>query len=190
MPDRSEHPLSSYACSARVYLGLGSNQGDSKMLLQRAVGDLSGLPGSRVVAVSALYLTAPIGGPEQPPFLNMVVALETTMTPLDLLEAVQDIEDAAGRTREVRWGPRTLDVDILWYHGFEATEGPLRVPHPRMEERRFVLEPLAEIAPDLMLPTGRTVREALASVLEQAATRVLGPAVSRDDDAPSDPPQE
>ena len=83
-----------------------------------------------------------------------------------------------------------MDVDILWYHGFEATEGPLRVPHPRMEERRFVLEPLAEIAPDLILPTGRTVREALASVLEQAATRVLGPAVSRYDDAPSDPPQE
>ena len=190
MPRPPEHPPAPGAYPARAYLGLGSNLGDSKALLLRAVGKLGELPGTRVVALSDLYVTAPVGGPEQPDFLNMVVAVDTTMPPLRLLRAVQGLEDRAGRKREERWGPRTLDVDILWYHAFEATEGPLQVPHPRMEERRFVLEPLAEIAPDLVLRSGRTVREALACVREQVVTRLLGENVFRDEDSPDDPAKE
>ncbi len=190
MPAPPEHPPAPGADPARAYLGLGSNQGDSKALLVRAVQELGELPGTRVVAQSSLYVAAPVGGPEQPDFLNMVVAVDTTVPPVSLLEAVRELEDSAGRRREERWGPRTLDVDILWYHAFEATEGPLQVPHPRMEDRRFVLEPLAEIAPDLVLPSGRTAREALAHVREQVVTRLSGEMVSRDQDSPDDAAKE
>lgn len=156
---------------AKVYLGLGSNEGDSEAILSRAVDLLGALPGSRVTAVSSLYRTAPIGGPEQPDYLNQVVGLETRLEPRRLLRETQRIEADAGRTRTVRWGPRTLDVDILWYHGFKSAAADLQVPHPRMEQRRFVLEPLAELEPDLVLPSGRTVAEALALVVGQVVER-------------------
>ena len=108
-----------------------------------------------------------MGGPEQDDYLNQVVELRTTLAPWDLLASAQGIETELGRRRLVRWGPRTIDVDILWYDGFEGSDPRLEVPHPRMEERRFVLEPLAELAPDLVLPSGRTVAEALARVQDQ-----------------------
>ncbi|MBC7292651.1 MAG: quinolinate synthase NadA, partial [Thermoleophilia bacterium] len=156
---------------SKAYLGLGSNLGDSEAVLRAAVRRLDSLPGTRVEAVSSLYRTAPVGGPSQPDFLNLVVEVETSLSPLDLLAACQRLEKAFGRRRTVRWGPRTLDIDILWYHGFTASREDLEVPHPRIEERRFVLEPLVELAPDLVLPSGRTVREALAGTREQEVKR-------------------
>ncbi len=139
--------------------------------MRLARGRLAALPGTSVSAESALYVTAPLGGPEQADFLNQVVELRTTLSPRDLLSAVQRIESELGRERVVRWGPRTVDIDILWYHGFSAEEADLEIPHPRMEERRFVLEPLAELAPDLVLPSGRTVTQALALVRGQEVRR-------------------
>ena len=153
--------------SAVVYLGLGSNQGDSRALLLEAVRGLSLVPGVSVTRSSRYYRTAAIGLEDQPDFLNVVVEIVTDLGPLELLEVAQALERHAGRVRTVRWGPRTLDVDILWYDGIFMDHDRLRLPHPRMEERRFVLEPLAELAPDLVLGSGRTVRAALAGVLEQ-----------------------
>jgi quinolinate synthase len=120
-----------------------------------------------VIATSRPYLTAAVGGPEQPDYLNQVVEIETDLEPRRLLADTQGIEDRLGRERTVRWGPRTLDIDILWYHGFTVADDDLQVPHPRMEQRRFVLEPLAEVAPSLVLPSGKTVSEALALLGDQ-----------------------
>ncbi len=159
------------AATARAFIGLGSNQGESECILGRAVDMLASLPGTRVTGSSGLYRTAPIGGPEQPDFLNQVVEVETSLSPHDLLHRGLSIERALGRERTVRWGPRTVDVDILWYHGSSVVDSELEIPHPRMEERRFVLEPLAELAPELVLPSGRTVVQALALVQEQAVGR-------------------
>ncbi len=128
----------------RVFLGLGSNLGDRREHLRAAI---SSLPD--VVAVSDLYETDPVGGPEQGRFLNLVVQLDTDLDPHALLGVCHRIESAAGRVRDVRWGPRTLDVDILWIDGVTVDTPDLQVPHPRMMDRRFVLEPLADLDPDL-----------------------------------------
>jgi len=150
-----------------VYLGLGSNLGDREGTLRRARERLAALPGTTLSAESGVYVSAPVGGPEQDDYLNQVVELRTTLSPHDLLAAIREIEVRLGRKRAVRWGPRTVDIDILWYHGLPVADADLEVPHPRMEARRFVLEPLAELAPDLVLPTGRTVAEALGRVRGQ-----------------------
>jgi len=135
----------------RAFIGLGSNLGDRMATLETAVGAL-GVAGD-VVAVSPVYETAPVGGPEdQGPYLNVVVELATTQTPRQLLERCQALESAAGRVRTVRWGPRTLDADVLWVEGAEVDEPDLTVPHPRMWQRRFVLQPLSDLAPDLVTP--------------------------------------
>jgi len=131
----------------RAFLGLGSNLGDRLAHLRRAVASLPDL-----VAVSDLYETDPVGGPEQGPYLNLVVELGTSLGPRELLVLAQRLETEAGRVREVRWGPRTLDVDVLWLEGVTVDEPDLIVPHPRLWERRFVLAPLAELAPDLVAP--------------------------------------
>ncbi|GAB4247698.1 MAG: 2-amino-4-hydroxy-6-hydroxymethyldihydropteridine diphosphokinase [Thermoleophilia bacterium] len=156
---------------ARVYLSLGSNQGDSPALLAQASRALEALPDTRVTARSSVFRTAPVGYRDQPDFLNQVVALETALDPHALLEQTQRIEHEAGRVRGVRWGPRTLDIDILWYDGKRVHDERLEVPHPRLEERRFVLEPLAELAPTLVLPSGRTVCEALTRTRGQQVNR-------------------
>ena len=131
---------------ARVFLGLGSNLGDRRAYLRTAVASLPD-----VVAVSSVYETEPVGGPdEQGPYLNLVVQLDTELSPRHLLDVCRALEADAGRVREVRWGPRTLDVDVLWVEGHTVDEADLQVPHPRMGERRFVLAPLAELAPDLV----------------------------------------
>jgi 2-amino-4-hydroxy-6-hydroxymethyldihydropteridine diphosphokinase len=155
-----------------AFVGLGSNQGDSTALLAMAVDGLRALPGTSVVACSSLYRTAAVGFEDQPDFLNQVVAVRTALAPMELLDAGQALETAAHRVRSVRWGPRTLDVDILWYDGITLGGERLTLPHPRLEERRFVLEPLAELAPEVPLPSGRTVAEALALVADQTVTRV------------------
>ncbi len=141
-------------------------------MLRQARGRLCSLPGTAESAASSLYVTAPIGGPEQDDFLNQVVELETAFSPGDLLSAIRLIESEQGRERTVRWGPRTVDIDILWYDGLSIQEAGLEIPHPRMEERRFVLEPLAELAPDLILPSGNKAIKALASVRDQVVRRL------------------
>ena len=133
----------------RAFIGLGSNLGDRRALLRQAVEGL-GLEGD-VTGVSPLYETEPVGGPEgQGPYLNLVVELKTTHTPRRLLERCRALEATAGRVRTVRWGPRTLDADVLWVEGWQVDEEDLVVPHPRLWERRFVVQPLADLAPDLV----------------------------------------
>lgn len=132
----------------RALLGLGSNIGDRVGHLRTAISSLSGVTG-----VSDVYETEPVGGPDQDPYLNLVVAIDTDLDARALLGVCHRIESAAGRVREVRWGPRTLDVDILWIDGTSVDQPDLQIPHPRMWQRRFVLEPLADVAPDL-LPEG------------------------------------
>jgi 2-amino-4-hydroxy-6-hydroxymethyldihydropteridine diphosphokinase len=135
----------------RAFIGLGSNLGDRRALLRQAVEGL-GARGD-VVGVSPLYETDPFGGPEgQGPYLNLVVELFTSDTPRQLLERCRSLEAAAGRVRTVRWGPRTLDADVLWVEGWQVDEDDLTVPHPRLWERRFVVQPLADLAPDLVTP--------------------------------------
>jgi 2-amino-4-hydroxy-6-hydroxymethyldihydropteridine diphosphokinase len=133
----------------RAFIGLGSNLGDRRQYLRAAVAALR-MAGD-VVAVSPLYETAPVGGPEgQGAFLNLVVELSTEDSPRELLERCQALETAADRVRTVHWGPRTLDADVLWFEGMSVAEADLTVPHPRLWERRFVLQPLADLAPDLV----------------------------------------
>ena len=129
----------------RAFLGLGSNLGERRELLAAAVAAIPDL-----VAVSPLYETDPVGGPEQGAFLNLVVELDTPMSARELLVLCSELEAAADRVRAVRWGPRTLDVDVLWVDGETVAEPDLEVPHPRMWGRRFVLAPLRDLAPDLV----------------------------------------
>ncbi len=132
----------------RAFLGLGSNLGDRAAILREAVSTL-GRAG--LVAVSPVYETDPVGGPGgQGPYLNIVVELRTDATPRALLAVCHRVEAAAGRVRAARWGPRTLDVDILWIDGVTVDETDLVVPHPRLWQRRFVLAPLRDLAPDLV----------------------------------------
>jgi len=133
----------------RAFIGLGSNLGDRRALLRHAVESLRAH--GDVVGVSPLYETEPVGGPDgQGPYLNLVVELFTTDTPWALLERCRAVEAAAGRVRTVRWGPRTLDADVLWVEGWQVDTEDLTVPHPRLWERRFVVQPLADLAPDLV----------------------------------------
>ena len=132
---------------SRAFLSLGSNIGDSWSLLREAVNSLDS-----VVAVSPVYRTDPVGGPEQDPFLNIVIELDTELSALELLGVCHRLESAANRLRTVRWGPRTLDVDIIWIDGVTISEPDLEVPHPRMQSRRFVMAPLADLAPDVAGP--------------------------------------
>jgi 2-amino-4-hydroxy-6-hydroxymethyldihydropteridine diphosphokinase len=141
-------------------------------LLRQAWEKVAELSGTVLSATSSVYRTAAMGGPEQDDYLNLVIEVRTTLTPRELLGEIGRIEEALGRERLVRWGPRTIDIDILWYDGSSVAEADLEVPHPRIEERRFVLEPLAELAPELVLPSGRTVSEALEQVREQAVQRL------------------
>lgn len=128
-----------------AYLGLGSNVGDRAAHLQGAVDGLAETPGVTVVGVSAVYETAPVGGPAQPDYLNAAVAVRTTLGARDLLAVAHRLEQAAHRVRGERWGPRTLDVDVLLVGDEEVRDADLQVPHPRIAERGFVLAPLADL---------------------------------------------
>ena len=129
----------------RVFLSLGSNVGDRSAHLAQAVDSLPD-----VVAVSPTYETDPVGGPEQGAYLNLVVELSTAIEPRDLLAICHRLEANAERVREERWGPRTLDIDVVWVEGVESDDPALTLPHPRWMERRFVLAPLRDLAPDLV----------------------------------------
>ncbi|RUL89346.1 2-amino-4-hydroxy-6-hydroxymethyldihydropteridine diphosphokinase [Tautonia sociabilis] len=144
-------------------IALGGNLGDRRATLDRAVADLAGFPGVNLRSVSTYHRTAPVGGPGgQGAFLNAAAALETTLDPVSLHQVLLDLERRAGRVREIRWDARTLDLDLILF-GDQIVDTPeLTVPHPRFSVRRFVLDPLAEIAPDAVDPlTGRTVLDLL-----------------------------
>ncbi|HET6441666.1 MAG TPA: 2-amino-4-hydroxy-6-hydroxymethyldihydropteridine diphosphokinase [Phycisphaerae bacterium] len=147
-----------------VYLGLGSNLGDRRRNLETALDALRAHPQIAVTAVSSFLETEPVGGPTgQPPYLNGAAEIATDLDPHALLALLKTIERDLGRTAGVRWGPREIDLDILLCGNTILDTGALTIPHPRMRERRFVLEPLAEIAPDVRDPvTGGTVRKLLA----------------------------
>ena len=132
-------------CVRRVFLSLGSNLGERAAELRAAREGLAALPSTAILAVSRIYETAPQGMEDQPWFLNQVVCAATCLSPAGLLAATRQIEHDAGRVRAARFGPRTLDVDILLFEGYESTDPELTLPHPRMWERAFVLAPLSEI---------------------------------------------
>lgn len=128
-----------------AYVALGSNVGDREGFLALGRAGLAALPRSRVIAMSSVEETAPIGPVAQPPYLNQMIALETELTPRELLDALQAIEARAGRTREVRWGPRTLDLDIVTMRRQRSAEAGCRVPHPELPNRDFWIRELAEL---------------------------------------------
>jgi 2-amino-4-hydroxy-6-hydroxymethyldihydropteridine diphosphokinase len=156
-----------------AYLGLGSNLGDRRQHLAEAVRRLHAGPVLQVVKISSVYESSPVGVTAQPDFLNLVAQVATKHAPQELLAACLRIEAGLGRVRRERWGPRTIDIDLLLYGDVRIDDESLTVPHPRMRERNFVLAPLAEIAPGIKLD-GKTISE-LAAALGEAGLRKLGP---------------
>ena len=148
------------APGARAYLGLGSNLGDRHANLVAAAGLVADQPGVAVAASSRVYETEPVGGPDQPEFLNVVVEVDTDLTARELLTTCLGVERDLGRIRDVRWGPRTVDVDLLIYDRDVIDEPGLVVPHPRAHERSFAVVPLLELEPDPVLAGGRRASEA------------------------------
>ena len=143
----------------RAYVGLGSNLGEREATLREALTRLSELDGVAVAAVSSFRETDPVGNVDQPRFLNAAAEIETSLGPRELLDRLLEVERSLGRdrSREERWGPRTVDLDLLLYGGETVAETGLEVPHPRLAERTFVLEPLLELDPGLRLPDGRAL---------------------------------
>lgn len=153
-----------------AYIALGSNLGDKEGYLQAGIAYLRSCPQIQVEQVSSFLVTAPYGGVEQDDFLNGCMRVKTLLSPFELLEKMQEAEQASGRERLIHWGPRTLDLDLLFYDAEVINSKTLLVPHPEIPKRTFVLQPLAELAPWLRHPlTGQTVQEMLAQL--QAAER-------------------
>ena len=156
-----------------VYLSLGSNLGDRWDYLRRALAALEAA-GVTIGRLSAVYETEPVGVRAQPWFLNVVVEAQTKMFPLQLLDCLQGIEIRLGRRRQRDQGPRTIDIDLLLYGTFRIDAPRLTVPHPRLEERRFVLQPLSDLAPDLRHPVSHaTMKDLLAATRDRSAVRRL-----------------
>jgi 2-amino-4-hydroxy-6-hydroxymethyldihydropteridine diphosphokinase len=151
-----------------AYIGLGSNLGEREATLREALARLGEVEGIEVVAVSSFRETDPVGVVDQPRFVNAAAALETVLGPRELLERLLEVERGLGRdrSREERWGPRTIDLDLLLYGEETVAEVGLEVPHPRLAERAFVLDPLLELDPGLRLPDGRPLRDLLGPELE------------------------
>jgi 2-amino-4-hydroxy-6-hydroxymethyldihydropteridine diphosphokinase len=149
---------------ARAFVGLGANLGDPAAQLDAALAAIGRLPQTRVAGTSSFYRTAPVGYEAQPDFVNAVAEIETTLSPPELLAALQGIESGAGRERSFRNAPRMLDLDLLLYDDRTIDAPGLQVPNPRMHERAFVLAPLVEIAPDVAIP-GRDAAAALLTRL-------------------------
>ncbi|WP_028306526.1 2-amino-4-hydroxy-6-hydroxymethyldihydropteridine diphosphokinase [Desulfitibacter alkalitolerans] len=144
--------------TTQVFLGLGSNVGNRKEYLEKAINALENIPEITVTGISSVYETEPFGGVEQNKFLNMVIKIETTIMPAKLLEVIMAIEKDLDRVRTIRWGPRTIDIDILLYGDEVINTRDLTIPHIGLTERDFVLVPLLEIAPDIKLPSGEPLK--------------------------------
>jgi 2-amino-4-hydroxy-6-hydroxymethyldihydropteridine diphosphokinase len=157
-----------------AYLSLGANLGDRKAMLEAALRGLEASNQVRVVKASSVYETEPIGYVGQPWFYNLAAEIETDLDPNSLLTLTKQVERELNRTREIHWGPRTIDIDILLYDDLVTNGNRLTLPHPEMVGRRFVLEPLVEIAPDLKLPDGRRIADLLPSVSAQEVRKVAG----------------
>lgn len=157
-----------------AYVGLGSNLEDPVAQVSTALEELAGLPRSELIARSSLYRTAPVGPQDQPDYINAVAGLATALPAMALLDALQALEQRHGRVRgKLRWGARTLDLDLLLYGGERIRSERLQVPHPRMTERGFVLYPLAEIAPSgLEIPGYGRLRDLLREIREEGIARV------------------
>lgn len=159
--------------SVRAFVGIGSNLDDPIGHVRRALRELDEVVDSQCVAASSLYRSDPMGPPGQPDYINAVAALDTDLSPLDLLHALQALEQTHGRVREgLRWGPRTLDLDLLLY-GSQTIDLPeLQVPHPGLHERAFVLYPLAEIEPQLVVPGKGTMEQLMVRCHFQGLSRL------------------
>jgi 2-amino-4-hydroxy-6-hydroxymethyldihydropteridine diphosphokinase len=157
-----------------AYLSLGSNLGDRRRNLERAVQRLGGLSGIRIGKVSPTYRTAPMGVREQPGFLNLAVEAHTNIQPRQLLHLLKNIERELGRTSTERWGPRVIDIDILLYGCRRINEHDLIIPHPRMHERAFMMVPLADIAPNLTLPDGRRAADVASALAKEQGIQPNG----------------
>ncbi len=150
---------------SRVFIGVGSNEGDRLAILSSAIKQLGGLLGIRVTQMATILESKAVGGPPQGPYLNTVVEIDTTLAPRDLLAALKRLEQACGRVPSAtRWGPRRLDLDIVLYGDEVVREEGLVIPHERMHERRFVLEPLAQLAPELIHPV---LKQTIAELLDR-----------------------
>jgi 2-amino-4-hydroxy-6-hydroxymethyldihydropteridine diphosphokinase len=156
-----------------AYIGVGSNLGDSRQRVLAAFEALDALPRTRLVARSRLYRTRPFGPVEQGDFINAVAGLETRLSPHELLAGIRGIESEAGRVRDARWGPRTLDLDLLLYEDQRIDTPDLTVPHPGIAERGFVLAPLADIAPTLDVPGAGRVEELLRALPTDGIAEIL-----------------
>ncbi len=159
---------------ARVYLGLGSNLGDRLSFLRNAVSRIAGLPATRVVEASGVYESEPFGVRDQPDFLNAVIAIETAMGPDELHRQMKAIERSVGRKPGQKWGPREIDIDILFFQSEIIRTAELTIPHPGAARRKFVLEPLKELSPEFLDPeTGRSVVELLQQCDDNGQIRKL-----------------
>ncbi len=157
-----------------AYIGVGSNLQSPARQVEAAIGRLAEVAGTRVIRTSSLYRSAPFGGIEQPDFVNAVTAVLTQLGPAELLAALHEIEAAHGRERDdTRWGPRVLDLDLLVYSDHEAEAPELTVPHPGIAERNFVLLPLVEIAPDLVIPGLGRVASIPVNMSEPSISRIV-----------------
>ncbi len=150
-----------------VFIGIGSNVGDAVDNCIKAIKEIGLIKGNRIVAVSSFYKTEPISNIKQDWFINCVVKIETDLTPYSLLSDLQNIEKKLGRKRDIRHGPRTVDLDILLYDNLIVDEDRLKIPHPEIHKRRFVLEPLAEIDENLIHPI---IKKSIKSLLNEIGT--------------------
>ena len=148
----------------KVYIGLGSNLNDPVLQVTRAITALDKLPNTELCVSSSLHQTSPMGPQDQPDFINAVALILTRLTPLELLRSLQQLEQHYGRIRKEKWGPRTLDLDILLYGDEWIKTDVLTIPHPGLKERDFVLKPLYEIAPELILPCKISIKHLLESL--------------------------
>lgn len=156
-----------------AYIGLGTNLGDRESYLRSAIEELSNHPSNQITAISSIYETDPWGYEEQGKFLNMVICLQTELTPQDLLAYCMLVEQKLGRKREIKWGPRTIDLDILLFNQENMVTENLIVPHPRILERAFVAIPLVELDKDITLPNmDKPVREVMDDIPDKKGVRV------------------
>ncbi|MEW9124258.1 MAG: 2-amino-4-hydroxy-6-hydroxymethyldihydropteridine diphosphokinase [Thermotaleaceae bacterium] len=156
---------------AKVFLGLGSNMGDKKANLDTAIQLLGNTLSIEILKLSSYYETEPVGYIEQDCFLNRVIEIETSLTPMELLKCCNGIEHELKRKRDIRWGPRTIDIDILIFENYSSKDEVLTIPHPRMEERAFVMIPLYEIRQDLIL-NGKPIVQIVEALGEEGIRKI------------------